>query len=105
MDSLVPFHNLLCLQSGAYQNGSWVVAVAKAGTEEGVTQLGQSCIIAPSGEVVAMCHTLSDEVVVHSCDLDATLPYKQGIFNFEKNRQIQTYGPITQQTKSTPPEK
>ncbi|MEE2739507.1 MAG: N-carbamoyl-D-amino-acid hydrolase [Planctomycetota bacterium] len=104
MDSLVSFHNLLCLQSGAYQNGSWVIAVAKAGTEEGVAQLGQSCIIAPSGEVVAMCHTLSDEVIVHSCDLDATLPYKEGIFNFEKNRHIQSYGPITQQTKSTPPE-
>ena len=51
-----------------------------------------------------MCHTLSDEVIVHSCDLDATLPYKEGIFNFEKNRHIQSYGPITQQTKSTPPE-
>ena len=29
------FHNQLSMQAGAYQNGTWVVGVAKGGTEEG----------------------------------------------------------------------
>ena len=33
-------HNHLCLQAGAYQNGMWVVAVAKAGCEEGCDLIG-----------------------------------------------------------------
>ena len=41
------------MASGAYQNGMWVVGVAKGGVEEGVEGLGESQIIAPSGEVVA----------------------------------------------------
>lgn len=56
------------MQSGAYQNGTWVVGVAKAGIEEGVMHLGQSQIIAPSGETVAMCTTLGDELAVARCD-------------------------------------
>ena len=41
------------MQAGAYQNATWVVSVAKAGLGEGVYQIGGSCIIAPSGEMVA----------------------------------------------------
>ena len=52
-DLLANFHNTLVMQAGAYQNGTWVVGVAKCGLEEGVLQIGQSQIIAPSGETVA----------------------------------------------------
>ena len=31
--------------------------------------LGQSCIIAPTGEIVAMCSTAEDELVTAACDL------------------------------------
>ena len=48
-DILQGFHNALVMQAGAYQNGTWVVGVAKGGVEEGVDALAQSCIIAPSG--------------------------------------------------------
>ena len=47
-DRLGDFHNHLVMQSGAYQNGTWVVGVAKAGDEEGVPMIGGSAIIAPS---------------------------------------------------------
>ena len=103
LDPLAAFHNRLCLQAGAYQNGAWVVGVAKAGEEEGVMQLGQSAIVAPSGEVVAQSVTLEDELIVHRCDLDATKPYKEGIFHFGKNRRVEHYGPIVEQTVATPP--
>ena len=103
MNSLVSFHNRLCLQSGAYQNGSWVVGVAKAGEEEGVNQLGETAIIAPSGEIVAQAEGEGDELVVYACDLEETRPYKEGIFHFGKNRQIQHYGMITERRAAEMP--
>jgi predicted amidohydrolase len=93
---LANFHNLLTMQAGAYQNATWVVGVAKAGVEEGVSQIGQSCIIAPSGEIVAMCSTLEDELIVASCDLDQAKAYKETVFNFEKNRRVEHYGIIVE---------
>ena len=97
------FHNMLSMQAGAYQNASWVVGVAKAGIEEGVAQIGQSCIIAPSGEVVAMATTLEDELVVARCDLDRVVEYREDAFEFDKNRRIEHYGLITQQAGIVPP--
>ena len=47
-DDLSLFHNHLVMQAGAYQNGTFVVGVAKAGVEEGVDHIGGSCIIATS---------------------------------------------------------
>lgn len=96
-DRLGDFHNHLVMQSGAYQNGTWVVGVAKAGDEEGVPMIGGSCIIAPTGEIVALCTTLDDEVVVHRCDLDACNSYKSSVFNFARHREPQAYWRITEQ--------
>jgi predicted amidohydrolase len=59
-DDLGNFHNELVMSAGAYQNGTFVVGVAKAGVEEGVDQIGQSCAFAPSGELIARCVTLGD---------------------------------------------
>lgn len=102
-DHLTGFHNLLCMQAGAYQNATWVVGVAKAGVEEGVNQIGQSCIIAPSGEIVAMSTTTGDELVVAKCDLDQTRLYKETIFNFAAHRRIEYYGLIVERTGALPP--
>jgi predicted amidohydrolase len=102
-DALANFHNTLVMQSGAYQNGTWVVGVAKCGVEEGVMQIGQSQIIAPSGETVAMCTTLGDELAVARCDLDLSVSYKSTVFNFAKHRRIEAYGLITERTGAKPP--
>jgi len=102
-DALSNFHNQIVMQSGAYQNGTWVVGVAKAGIEEGVMQIGQSQIIAPSGETVAMCSTLGDELAVARCDLDLTKSYKSTIFNFAVHRQPQAYGLIVERKGAIPP--
>jgi predicted amidohydrolase len=90
-DHLQNFHNHLVMQSGAYQNGTWVVGVAKAGCEEGCDLIGQSAIIAPTGEIVAMCATLEDELIVADCDLDLCQLLKQNVFNFALHRQPQHY--------------
>ena len=100
---LANFHNLLSMQAGAYQNGAWVVGVAKAGVEEGVSQIGQSCIIAPSGEIAAMATTLGDELVVAECDLDRTQEYRQHSLNFDENRHVEHYGLITERAGALAP--
>jgi hypothetical protein len=97
-DDLGNFHNHLIMQAGAYQNGSFVVGVAKAGEEEGVDQIGQSCVIAPSGELMAQCTTLGDELQVARCDLDRCNDYKNSIFNFAKHRRPEHYRLIVERT-------
>ncbi|MFM1856740.1 MAG: hypothetical protein RLZ83_2049 [Pseudomonadota bacterium] len=102
-DALSHFHNQLSMQAGAYQNGTWVVGVAKAGLEEGVMQIGNSVIVAPSGEIVAGCTTVGDELAVARCDLDLTLSYKTTTFNFARHRQPQAYGLIVERKGAIPP--
>ncbi len=102
-DHLTSFHNHLSMQSGAYQNATWVVAAAKAGREEGVDMLGQSAIIAPSGEIVAMASTLEDELIVAKCDLDLCRSYKETWFAFDKHRRPEHYGLIVERTGAQPP--
>jgi predicted amidohydrolase len=97
------FHNWLSMQGGAYQNATWVVGVAKAGLEEGVYQIGGSCIIAPSGEIVVRALTDGDELIVAECDLDMGRRLKETIFNFAAHRRVEHYGLITQRTGAQPP--
>ncbi len=92
------FHHKLSLQAGAYQNSTWVVAVAKAGVEDGHPLFGASCIVDPSGTIVAESKTENDELIVADCDLDATKFGKETIFNFAKHRRTEHYGLITSQT-------
>jgi predicted amidohydrolase len=100
-DDLSLFHNALSMQAGAYQNGCWVVGVAKAGLEEGVDSIGGSCIIAPSGEVVTRCHTKDDEMAIARIDLDFCAVYKRTTFNFDLHRQPHAYGLIVERKGET----
>ena len=103
-DALSNFHNELVMQSGAYQNGTWVVGVAKAGTEEGVEQIGNSIIVAPSGEIVGACTTLGDELAIARCDLDLCNSYKNTTFNFARHREPEQYRMIVERKGAVPPE-
>ena len=94
-DHLQAFHNNLVMASGEYDNGMFVVGVAKAGVEEGVELLADSQIIGPSGEVVARAAGSGDELVVAVCDLDLCDRYKQTVFDFQRYRRPSMYGPIT----------
>ena len=96
-DILQGFHNALVMQSGAYQNGTWVIGVAKGGVEEGVDSLTQSMIVAPSGQIVAQALTNDDEVIVARCDLDWCQRYKGTLFDFDRYRRPEVYGRITSQ--------
>lgn len=91
------FHNHITMQAGAYQNGTWVVAAAKGGREDGFDMLGGSCIISPAGEIIAKSYTLDDEIITATCDLDMGKYIKNSVFNFDEYRQIEHYGIIAQQ--------
>jgi predicted amidohydrolase len=102
-DRLGQFHNELCMQSGAYQNSTWVIGVAKAGIEEGVDMIGGSAIFAPTGEIVARCSSIEDELIVARCDLDLGRSYRETTFDFAKHRRVETYGLIVERTgRKTP---
>ena len=95
-DRLAGFHNNLVMAAGAYQNGTWVVGVAKGGVEDGVDRCPSRQIIAPTGEVVARCTTSGDEVVVAVCDLDRCAEIRETVFDFGRYRRPEVYGPITE---------
>jgi predicted amidohydrolase len=97
------FHNHLTMQAGAYQNGTFVIGTAKAGHEEGVDMQGGSCIVAPSGEIVALAETVGDELIAAAIDLDDTRFNKTTIFDFAAHRRIEHYGLIASRTEAVPP--
>ena len=103
-DILQGFHNALVMQSGAYQNGTWVVGVAKGGVEEGVDSLAQSMIVAPSGQIVAQALTSDDELVIARCDLDWCSRYKDTLFDFDQYRRPELYTRIADQRGVIEPE-
>jgi predicted amidohydrolase len=97
------FHHRLVIQSGAYQNASWVVAVAKAGVEDGHALIGGSIIVNPDGEIVAETKSEGDELVVHRCDLDDTVFGKSTVFDFARHRRIEHYALISNRAGAEPP--
>ncbi len=95
-DRLSEFHNQLCMQGGAYANATWVVGVAKCGVEEGCEMIGNSSIIAPTGEVIAQALTQDDELVIARCDMDIAKSYKASTFNFARHREPAQYKMIVE---------
>jgi len=91
IDALSGFHNHLSMQAGAYQNSAWVVGTAKCGREEGSNMLGQSAIIAPSGEIVAMASSVGDEVITAEIDLETGRRYRTTIFDLARHREPDSY--------------
>ncbi|MEM6623266.1 MAG: N-carbamoyl-D-amino-acid hydrolase [Pseudomonadota bacterium] len=92
------FHHKLSCQAGAYQNSCYVVAVAKAGDEDGFPLMGGTIIVDPQGLIIAEAETEGDELITAACDLDKTRFGKDTIFNFAAHRRTEHYGRITSQT-------
>jgi predicted amidohydrolase len=90
-DHLQDFHNHLCMQAGAYANGCWVIATAKAGCEEDCDLIGGSCMIAPTGEIVAKAQGMGDEVVTATINLDRCKELRENVFNFPLHRRPDDY--------------
>ena len=103
-DRLSEFHNQLSMQAGAYANATWVIGTAKCGVEEGCEMIGNSSIIAPTGEVVGQAVTQDDELVIARIDLDLGKSYKATTFNFARHRQPDQYQLIVERAGARAPD-
>ena len=81
-----------------------MVGTAKCGVEEGCEMIGNSSIIAPTGEVVGQAVTQDDELVIARVDLDLGRSYKATTFNFARHRQPDQYRLIVERAGATAPE-
>jgi len=95
--------HLLCLQANAYQNGIWVAAAAKCGSEDGFHMIGSSVIVAPTGEIVARTVTEDDEVITATVDLSLGEMFRAHVFNFAKHRRPEHYQLIVERTGAGEP--
>ena len=96
------YHSELSMTSGAYQNSTWVVGVAKAGIEDGHSLIGGSIIVDPNGYVRARAMGEGDELIVHACNMDECNFGKTTIFDFARHRRIEHYQRICNQTGAEP---
>lgn len=90
--------HLISLQANAYQNCLWIAAAAKAGREDGFHMIGNSAIVAPTGEIAAQTLTEEDEVITVQADLSIGEKFRQHVFNFEKHRRPEHYHLIIERT-------
>ncbi len=97
------FHSHLSIQAGAYQNATFAVGVAKAGSEDGNELFGHSIIVNPQGEIIAQAASWDDEVIVADCDLDMCRLGRTTIFAFGQHRRPEAYGRITGQVGAVDP--
>lgn len=102
-DHLRMFHNHLPMQAGAYQNTCFVVGVAKAGHEDGQHLIGGSCVVAPTGEIVAMASGEDDEAVIARVDLDDVFDCRKVNFDFALYRRPDEYRLIAERAGAVLP--
>jgi predicted amidohydrolase len=97
------FSHLLSLQGNAYQNGLWVAAAGKCGSEDGFHMIGGSAIVSPTGEIVAQAQTEADELVFANIDLSVGETFREHVFNFAKHRRPEHYRLIVERTGAGAP--
>lgn len=80
------------LRLRAYENGSFVVGVGKAGVEDDLPYVGHSVIISPlGGAVLATAETDGNELVMARIDLDDTIEARTRM-PFPRDRRPEYYG-------------
>jgi hypothetical protein len=60
----------IMLRAGAMENQIFILAVGKAGVEDGMEYIGGSEIISPAGKVLAKAQSDGDELIVATVDLE-----------------------------------
>jgi predicted amidohydrolase len=80
----------ILLRAGAMENQVFVVAIGKAGVEDGVEYIGGSLIIAPSGKILAKAQSVGDELIVATVDLDNVIDLRKQ-WDFLADRRPEEY--------------
>ena len=83
------------LRAATMENQLFIVAVGKAGVEDGAEYIGGSEVIAPTGRVVAKAQTDGDELVVATLDLDEITRLKEK-WDFLPDRRPELYQALVQ---------
>ena len=65
--------------------------------------IGQSVVVAPSGEIVAMAASIEDEVITARADLDMGRRYGTPIFDLARHREPTHYRLIVERKGAIPP--
>ena len=86
------------LRAGAMENHLFIVAVGKAGVEDGAEYIGGSEIIAPTGQVLAKAKTDGDELVIATIDVDEVHALRKK-WDFLADRRPETYEALVNNTK------
>jgi predicted amidohydrolase len=82
----------LPLQARAYENGTFVVAVNRAGDEHGRNHMGKSLIVNPVGaEIIAVASGDKPELLVASLDLDDVNAAQKSL-PWSRDRRPELYG-------------
>jgi len=85
----------LPLQARAYENGTFVVAVNRAGDENGRRHIGKSMIVNPVGaEIMAVTKSDGDELLVATLDL-ADVDHAQKSLPWWRDRRPDLYANLT----------
>lgn len=85
----------LPLQARAYENGTFVVAVNRAGDEHGRLHIGKSMIVSPVGaEIIAVTKSDGDELLVATLDL-ADVDHAQKSLPWWRDRRPDLYANLT----------
>lgn len=85
----------LALRSRAFENGVYVVACNKVGTEGVRRHLGRSMIVDPTGMKMAEASNETEELLIQDLDLDAVSASRKK-FPWWRDRRPELYGPISQ---------
>jgi len=85
----------LPLQARAYENGVYVVAVNRAGLEQGRNHIGRSMIVDPIGaDIIAMASSDKAELLVATVDLD-NVATAQTSLPWWRDRRPELYGSLS----------
>lgn len=80
----------ILLRAGAMENQVFVIAVGKAGIEDGAEYIGGSVIIAPTGKILTKAQTEGDELLIATIDLDDVTEQRKQ-WNFLADRRPEEY--------------
>lgn len=83
----------LALRSRAFENGVYMVACNKVGTEGVRHHLGRSMIVDPRGTIIAEASNEHEELLVQEIDLDNVSAMRKK-FPWWRDRRPDLYGPI-----------
>ena len=81
------------LRSRAYENGVWVAAANRVGTEEPRMHIGRSMLVDPRGSIVCEAGMEKPELLVESIDLDAVTRQRKK-FPWWRDTRPDLYGEI-----------